>query len=330
MIQTKAEFLELLEKLFPEYMWDEMPSYIIEAYASLGEKLADSIEEFKNSKLPSESGYGDYATGKLKIYRGDATNAWSVSAGFLMQYRSTFILVTDPISLNVGEYITPELNWISIKKGTQHNLFENCLVQNVSIVADYFYGIVTEVNNDGLNPDLYYQGTLHNITPAKNETEHAFRKRIRNLPAKITKSAILAIVQKYFPTGYITEGFENAGYALSELNVVLVDNEEFLFLDDETYGLLGSDIFQAYFEIHIPFSNYTVDEMPILYLAATDTGDGGHIAYNDTDNWYDGYLCYDLNHVVKNKSTELSLMCAELKESVAAGVSYDIFEDIIS
>jgi hypothetical protein len=330
MIKNKEEFILFLEKLFPEYMWEEMPKYVIEAYAEIGEILSNKISEFKSSKLPSTSGFGDYSTGKCKIVRTEATDTFNISTNFLMKNDSTFLWVTDSVSLGVGEYETPELNWISLKKGTQHNLYINCMLQNVAIVAPYFYGIVTEVNDDGENPDLYHQGTLHNINPFSGESVISFRKRIREIPSKITKTAVEAIVQKYFSTGYITEGFEDAGFSLGGQNIILDDHLKYFFVGDPFNGMLGSEIFQCYFEVHIPFSNYSVDEMPILYLGTTNTDhNGGHLGYDNTDDWYDGYLCFNINGVVSNKSVELSQMCAELKDSVAAGISYKIFEDVI-
>jgi hypothetical protein len=286
MAKTVEYFDELLPKIFrDESMYGRLPVQIIKALEAMGEVNSNAVDIFNSSLIPSEAEFGHTASGSIIFYRTDVSAAKTIVSGSQFEYVSDnlFFNIDDDVVFASGSTTSNEVGYTSILESYQCNLYENAVVY-VSNETDYIYGVIQSTVGDGRTSFLELLGLQKNIYRQEGETLKSFRKRFRDIQDKITRPAIEAIVEQYFPTAIIKECFERPGPALADDNL---DNFEGVwFLDDD--GNL-SDLY----ELMLPINNVS---------------QGWFVVYVDNNT--------DL------ESDECGLMCQKIADSVSAGVQW--------
>lgn len=338
MIDTKEKFLALMQKTIrSEDSYDRLPTQILEAYAQSGERLSTAITRFGESFYPSKLGRGAYETGTLTIYRSDVTGTLTIPAGTVLKH----MLTGEQVSLDSAATYdinaqTATVAWTALEKRFS-NLHKNSVMYLAAPITGVTYAIfalVVTVAGVGEDDGLLAIGDIRGIQPQAGETDKEFRRRFRDIPDKVTLPACLAVVQKYFPTGTIVEGYEETGGAVSGIPVVASD-DVWMFLDTGL-ALSARPMNQAFFKVQVPAEVVTEELLQWFTLGdvadcdAADS-DGSHLGYvgdiGDIDTC-DAFLITPIPGTQINPSTrrDIALMCAELDATKAAGVSYIVEE----
>lgn len=295
MLKTKEDFEELLTKCFKnEDIYNRLPKQIIEAYKALAVRLSDVVENFHNSNYPSKSTFGSQATGTCQFYRTDDSAEVTLPSGSLaynLEIGEEITFDEDLIFLS-GSLESNIVNWTSVDKSFSANYYPNTLLylKNYS-TKDIIFGKIITSNEDGADDGLSYLGIRKNIQPYDGETEVHFRKRFRDIENKITITAIEAIVSKYFSDAYVKECFEIPGPAAA-------------------YDVTQSDYTGFFFADYADHSFAAIEDL--LYLRMPIN--------NIPQAWYVVFV-KDINDL---SSEQCSLMCEELKDATAAGISWHV------
>ena len=228
----KTYFDNLLTRIFAdEAMRTRLPRQLLLANEAIATELASSVQLYEDSLFPSRATWGHTASGKLKFYRTVVTDPLSIATESRVQYIADNLYFTTSGSgdFAAGEYESSEVSWVSELETAQANLYVGAIVY-VEDRIDYVYGVVTEVNNDGKDSTLELLGNIKGLYRQPNETEKAFRRRFRDQNDKITRAAIEAIVHKYFPSGYIKEGWELHAPVIASDRIVANNTPGYFFV----------------------------------------------------------------------------------------------------
>lgn len=295
MLKTKADFEELLTKCFKnEDIYNRLPKQIIESYKALAVRLSDIVENFHNSNYPSKSDFGSYATGTLQFFRADDSAEVTIVSGSIaynLEIGEEIYLDSDLVFAS-GSLESNVVGWTSVDKSYSANYYTNTLLYFKNYVTkDIIFGKIITTNEDGSDDSLSILGLRKNIAPYENETDVHFRKRFRDIEDKITIRAIEAIVTKYFSDAYVKECFEIPGPAAA-YDVTQANYDGFFFADYADHSFAA------------------IEELLYLRMPINNIPQAWYVVFVNDIN--------DLN------SEQCSLMCQELKNATAAGISWHV------
>lgn len=227
-------FLDLIDRLLPEEYLRPIKSNpdagyeIFQALAAVAARLSQALHEVECGLVMMYAGGPSYATGNVQLYRENAAaGAVTVLAGTLVSTsagKRQFELVEDAVFGGSDLQITVAVK--AVAPGYEYNV----LGQRVSAAGEILPGeidtvdvalqspsygdptirVKQESDITGGYPDwLAGHGANRGLTQLGNETEDAFRARMRALPDTVTPAAMLRLVSRILdPYGIPWELFE--------------------------------------------------------------------------------------------------------------------------